>query len=845
MRRGFELTRPPRVQLVAFTGLRPQIVVTVLGIPCLAAGLWGYFGEDPTAQNAAEAAAYFWLPLLIFVSVLVGLSRRPQVFLVAVGLLDAEAAMLGMAPLMALPFAVAVPLVGLGVAAQFLPLSKMRIPYLGAWVGSSAGIAIAVLRNLDMHSPPSGIVIIPAFAFLDAVELALLWWFYAARQKALHVAGEAEARVRDLLNGVDLIGIHMDPDARIDFINDFALQLTGWTREEVIGADWWDTFATPERREERRKHFRDIVADRRTMEQRRESTIVTRSGEVRLIRWSHVTRRGPDGCVTGVASLGEDITAIRAAGEEARRGAEMLSRLVVSSPLPTVVMSLTRETQLWNPAAAELLGWTEAEVVGKPLPTEMYANDRWAVGRTFARARRGQPIGHDLIELTRRDGRIATVRLYGGVLRDRGGKATSVGLQAVDVTQALAVEEQLREAQKMEAVGRLAGGVAHDFNNSLTAIGGFAALIASGSKEPDTREAAETILGAAKRAADLTRELLAYSRRSLLQPQVVEINAMVSAIRPMLLHMLGEDVSIVLQSRVASAMVRVDPGGLERVILNLAANARDAMPQGGHLTISTDRKFRDASGDPNARAWVAISMADTGAGIPPELHSQVFDPFFTTKPVGSGTGLGLSMVKGFVVQSGGEVSLRSVPGMGTTVEILLPEVAETRHHPVAAHSRVDSAVGAETILVVEDEPSVAAVAFQVLSRSGYRVLLADSGGSAIGLLRGHTGPIALLLVDLILPDMRGPQLMEVARAVHPESSVLFASGYSTEIIGQRGELPAEVDLIEKPYAPDELLRRVRDAVDGKVPASRPVDTGSQGPERGGPVGDAGSYERQG
>jgi nitrogen-specific signal transduction histidine kinase/CheY-like chemotaxis protein len=401
------------------------------------------------------------------------------------------------------------------------------------------------------------------------------------------------------------------------------------------------------------------------------------------------------------------------------------------------------------------------------------------------------------------------------VLLDHEGNPMSVGLQAVDVTQALALEEQLREAQKMEAVGRLAGGVAHDFNNSLTAIGGFASLIASGSNEPETREAAETILGAAKRAADLTRELLAYSRRSLLQPQVIEVNGLVGEIRPMLLRLLGEDVSVVFESRVSDAFVRVDPNGLERVLLNLGANARDAMPGGGRVTIAIERRVAEASTDGEARSWVVISVADTGAGIPIELHSQVFDPFFTTKPVGSGTGLGLAMVKGFVVQSGGEVALRSEPGQGTAIDIILPEVADAGKTSAAVPSQPVLSRAGETVLVVEDEPSVAGIVFQILSRGGYRVLLADTGESAIGLLRSHTAQITLLLVDVILPDMRGPQLVEVARATHPESAVLFASGYSADSIGRRGELPAGIDLIEKPYAPNELLRRVRAAIDSR------------------------------
>ena len=711
---------------------------------------------------------------------------------------------------------VAVPLIGVAVAARLVSVDRLIVPYLAAWLASSAGVVIAVAQILDIGAP-STLVVIPAFMLVDAVALTALWRLDAGRLGALNAAAAAESRVRDLLDHVDLVGVNVDRESRIDFINDFALKLTGWERDEVMGADWWDTFVAPDRRAAGRARWPKIMAGQLTMDHQRESTIVTRSGETRLIRWSHVTRHDPDGRVAGVASLGEDITAIRAAEDAARRGAEMLSRLVVSSPLPTVVLGLDRTVQLWNPAAAELLGWTEDEVIGRPVPPVFAGRDRLAIARSFVRARRGQPVGDNLLELSGRDGQTVRVRLYGGVLLGRDGNPMSVGLQAVDVTGALAMEEQLLEAQKMEAVGRLAGGVAHDFNNSLTAIGGFASLIASGSKEPDTREAAETILAAAKRAADLTRELLAYSRKSLLQPQVIEVNALVGAIRPILLRLLGEDVSVVIESRVSDAMVRVDPGGLERVILNLAANARDAMPGGGCLTISTDRRMADAlpeaPAESQARTWVAISVADTGAGIPAELHSQVFDPFFTTKPVGSGTGLGLAMVKGFVVQSGGEVALRSEAGHGTTIDILLPEVADTRKPPAAVPPQPGLARTDETVLVVEDEPSVAGVVFQVLSRSGYRVLLADSGSSAIGLLRGHSSPIALLLVDVILPDMRGPQLVEVARAVHPESAVLFASGYSTEIIGRRGELPDDLDLINKPYSPDELLRRVRDAID--------------------------------
>jgi two-component system cell cycle sensor histidine kinase/response regulator CckA len=793
-----------------------------LSIAMIAVGAWGFLVEEPANRAALQALTYIVVPVLVLAMILVGSGHRPIAVLAASALIDLEAVLVGGGPLVALPFVVAVPLVGVAAAVRVLPPSRLIPPYVAAWFASSAGVAIAVFNALgSVHS--SALVVIPCFSIVDALALALLWHMDASRIRALTAVAEAEARARELLENVDLMGVHLSPESRVDFVNDFGLRLTGWTRDEVMGKDWWDTFSAPELREGARAEYVEVVSGRRFMERQRESTILTKSGDRRLIRWSHVTRHDADGRAAGVASLGEDITAIRAAEDELRRDAELLSTLVVSSPLPTAVVCLDRSVQLWNPALAELLGWSEAEAVGRPVPAALYGHARWTIGRRFVRAVKGESFAHELVELSRRDGGSVRVRLYGGALRDREGQPMAVAMQAVDVTAALAMEEQLREAQKMEAVGRLAGGVAHDFNNSLTAIGGFASLILSSSEEPESREAAETILGAAKRAADLTRELLAYSRRSLLQPQTIDVNALVGAVRPMLLHLLGEDVSVVIESRVSAAMVRVDPNGLERVILNLAANARDAMPGGGRLTISTDRRGRDDATDGKDGRWVAISVSDTGAGIPPELHSQVFDPFFTTKPVGSGTGLGLAMVKGFVVQSGGQVSLVSRPGQGTTIEILLPEMAGEL--PPAPEPVGPEALGrGETVLVVEDDPAVAAVSFQVLSRRGYRVLLADRGESAIALLRGHSGPIALLLVDVILPGMRGPQVVDVARALHPESAVLFASGYSTEAIGRLGELPADIDLIEKPYVPEQLLARVRDGIDRAAAATAPAAT---------------------
>ena len=659
----------------------------VLGLLCLGAGLWGYYAEEPANQNLMFALIFFWLPAAGFLSMIVWGGRRPKALLVAIGLLDIEAALLGLGPPVSLPFVVAVPFVGVAIAARMVGRERQIIPYAVAWLASSSAVALATLRAIDLLSP-AAISIIPAFMIVDAMALGALWRLDAGRLAALEAAGEAESRVRDLLNGVDLLAIHIGADARIDFINDFALRLTGWTREEVIGADWYDTFATQDRRVSDRAGYLDVVAGGPETDRLTEGTISTRSGEVLAVRWSRVIRRDAAGRVTGMAALGENVTAARAAEEEQRRDAEMLSTLVVSSPLPTAVLGLDRTVQLWNPAAFALFGWPESDLAGRPVPSELMGRDRWEIARRFVRAGRGESFDGDLVHLERRDGTQVAVRLYGGALRDRDGRPIAVAIQGVDVTASLELEDQLREAQKMEAVGRLAGGVAHDFNNSLTAIGGFASLIAGGTKEDDTREAAETILGAAKRASDLTKELLAYSRRSLLQPQTIDVNELVGGLRPMVRRLLGEDLAVVVDSRIPEAMVRVDPGGLERVILNLAANARDAMTDGGELTITVDRRLSIDGPDGRTTQWVALSVSDTGAGIPSELHSQVFDPFFTTKPVGSGTGLGLAMVKGFVLQSGGRVSVVPRAGHGTTIEILLPEVSAVgRPRPRPIHAR--------------------------------------------------------------------------------------------------------------------------------------------------------------
>jgi two-component system, cell cycle sensor histidine kinase and response regulator CckA len=780
---------------------------------CVVGGTWGYLSYAPAERTPLQIVFGIIGPLAIFAVVTASRGRRGSLMVAAVGLIDIESALLGTGPLITLPFVIAVPLIGVSFGARLVPPRLLPIVYAAAWLAGTVGFGLAAGRIPTQGSwqTAAGMT---AFMVVDAFALAALWHLESARTRALEALAVAEFQAMDLLNGIDLVAVGVGPDSKIDFINEYAMRVTGWTREEVLGKDWWDTFATPDRREAARDNFQYVVSGERSLEQRRESTILTKSGDVKVIRWSHVHRRGPDGRLKGLASLGEDVTASNAAAEERRHGQELLSNLVLGSPLAAAVVTVDMVVQLWNPATAELLGYSEREVVGKRIPPVFNSRDKWTIGRLFARAAHGDPPVHQLVELCRRDGQSVLARVYFGTIRDLEGRPSAVSIQAVDVTAIHAMEEKLHEAQHMEAIGRLAGGVAHDFNNSLTAIGGFASLIASTSEEPETRESAATILGASRRAADLTRELLAYSRRSLLQPETIDVNELLVSVRPVLASLIGSSVSLVFEADTARALVRVDPGGLERAIVNLATNARDAMPQGGIVSISTGRQASESGS-----GWVSISVADSGTGIPIEAQSKVFDPFFTTKPVGSGTGLGLAMVKGFVVQSGGQVSLRSEPGRGTTIEIRLPAAVEPELSVAEEKKTPAPRGGSESILLVEDDPAVAALGFRVLSLNGYRVLLADSGSAALGLLRTYSERIDLFLVDVMLPDTRGPLLVAAAVPLHPEAAVLYASGYSTEAMARAGELPDGIELIEKPYEPGQLLARVRHILDEAASAA--------------------------
>jgi len=401
---------------------------------------------------------------------------------------------------------------------------------------------------------------------------------------------------------------------------------------------------------------------------------------------------------------------------------------------------------------------------------------------------------------------------------------------ARDITQRKSLEAQLLQAQKMEAVGRLAGGVAHDFNNLLTAILGSADLLLEGlGPDHSEREEAEEIRKAALRAADLTRQLLAFSRQQVLAPQVLDLNEVVANMDKMLRRVIGEDIDLRTAPGRDLRAVRADRGQLEQVVMNLAVNARDAMPAGGKLTIETANMELDeayAREHPVVKpgSYVMLAVSDTGVGMSAETRARIFEPFFTTKPKGKGTGLGLATVYGIVKQSGGYIWAYSEPGRGTSFKIYLPRVEDAAVPARSTPATTPSLRGSETILLVEDQEEVRRLVRRVLEARGYTVLVAASGAEALQVAATHAGPIQLLVTDVIMPAMSGREVGLLVAAARPEAKVLYLSGYADESIVHHGVLEPGIAFLQKPFTAEGLARKVREVLD--TPASSGRDSTS-------------------
>jgi PAS domain S-box-containing protein len=499
-----------------------------------------------------------------------------------------------------------------------------------------------------------------------------------------------------------------------------------------------------------------------------------------------------------------------------RESNQTLEAVVEAAPLAIWVANADGTVRMWNPAAERIFGWRRDEVIGRPPPV-VPLDDGDESRALLERPLRGEALVAVELQRQRKDGAPVDLSVSTAPLRDGSGGIIGVVALAADITQRKQLEQQLRQAQKLEAIGGLAGGIAHDFNNLLTVIGGRSHIAAMGLEADDPRRHhLELITQTVDRAAGLTRQLLAFSRKQILEASVLDLGEVVGGMQPMLRRLIGEDLDLVTELDPGLWRIRADPSQIEQVVLNLIVNARDAMRDGGRLSIEVrnvelDAGYTDAHAGVAAGSYVMLAVSDTGHGMDAATLGQIFEPFFTTKGPGKGTGLGLATVYGIVKQSGGHIWVYSEVGHGTSFKIYLPRVDGPAAAPAIAPGLPRR--GTETVLLAEDDDQVRALARETLEISGYTVLEAAHPEAAVTLAQQHGGALHLLLTDVVMPGMNGRALADRLLALRPGIKVLFMSGYPAAAVAPHGTLDPGTQLLQKPFTPGSLARKVREVLD--------------------------------
>jgi PAS domain S-box-containing protein len=623
----------------------------------------------------------------------------------------------------------------------------------------------------------------------------------------------SEELLRAVIDGTTDAVFMKDRDGRYVLCNEATARFLGTTVAGVLGRDDAELFDPASARAVQEQ-------DRRVMGSGvavTEEDELTAAGVTRTFMVSKAPHRDEHGQVVGVIGIARDNTRRKQADAALRHSEELLRRAEAMAHFGSWTLTVADGTVLASGEATRLFGWAPGPHRLADLMALAHPDDRPRVEAAVRAALAGEPfeMEHRIVV----GGEVKWVQRRVEPEADPRGQVTRLIGVSHDVTARRRLEEQFRQAQKMEAIGTLAGGVAHDFNNLLTVITGYSTLLLGGLAPGDPAwDLLAEIHKAGERAGALTRQLLMFSRQQVLEPKVLDLNGVVADTERMLRRLIGEDVVLAVALDPALAPVRADPGQLEQALLNLAVNARDAMPRGGRLTIETRNVTLDegyAAAHPGARpgAYVLLAVSDTGTGMDPQTRARVFEPFFTTKGPGRGTGLGLAVVHGVVTQSGGCIDVYSEAGRGTAFKVYLPATAERPPAGKSAPGLHAVPRGSETVLLVEDEDALRALAGNVLRSYGYTVLEAGDGREAVRVATEHPGPIDLLVSDVVMPHLGGRQLAERLAAVRPGVRVLFVSGYTDDAVVRHGVLEAEFAFLQKPFTPTALAQKVREVLD--------------------------------
>ena len=600
--------------------------------------------------------------------------------------------------------------------------------------------------------------------------------------------------------------VRFDSECRVTFVNQAAQTLLGKTRAKLLGKMLSDVYpvSTGTRLEE---------SCRRAMAEHRAVSLEHYSEHWR--RW-YVIHALPDSWGGIVVQL-SDITDRKLMEDAVRKSEEKFSKAFHSNPAAITIDDLTNRSFLEvNEAFEEMTGYRRDDVVGRDWAELALLADPNDWDKTIAQVVREGRLRNAEFHFRKKNGDSGAGLLSAELIEVDGKECAITAI--VDITERLQLESQLRQAQKLESVGRLAGGVAHDFNNLLTLINSYSSSILKELRPSDPLYPyAEEIKRAGEHAANLTNQLLTFSRKQFIQPRPLDMNTIVNDAERMLQRLIGEDIELVTTLDPLLGQVMADPDQIHQVIMNLVVNARDAMPEGGKLEITTKNVDVDEGSmavhpDAGPGRYVLMTITDTGIGMDEHTLQSAFEPFFTTKQPGAGTGLGLSTVYGIVRQSGGWIHVRSEVGQGTSCRIYLPRIEASSVPDRAESDRAKALYGSETVLVVEDNEAVRRLTQTILKAYGYHVLEAANSTEAFAIEKEYSGEIHLLLTDVILPGMNGKALSERLRALRPRLKVLFTSGYTADVIARRGVLQRDVAYLPKPFGPESLAAKVREVL---------------------------------
>jgi PAS domain S-box-containing protein len=628
----------------------------------------------------------------------------------------------------------------------------------------------------------------------------------------------------EILEGLDMILWETDAaSGRYVLVNQHAQSILGyppkaWTENPAF----WREHLHPSDREEAVAFRAAAVADGKPF--RQEYRMIAANGRVVWIRDRVQLVAGPRGRLH-LLGVSTDVSDRHDSEEALRESVRRYRETLENAHLSAVSLDLQGAVTFCNDFFLRLAGWERQEVIGRNwfdlfAPPEARESRRQ---RFLAWMREGNLPPHVEAELLTRSNRRRMIAWNHGLLRDVRGRVCGCTSIGEDVTERNELQLQVVHAQKMEALGRLTGGVAHDFNNLLTAISGYSELLQLRLPVSDPlRRHAEEIQKVVDRATELTQRLLAFSRKQPMKPRRLDLNGIVANMDGMLRRVIGEHIILSVNPGRDIHPVRADPGQLEQVVMNLSVNARDAMPKGGTLTISTANMARDAAAGIAALRglppgdWAVITVSDTGVGMDDATLARLFEPFFTTKEAGKGTGLGLSTIYGIVRQNGGMIDVQSRVGEGSRFRVFLPHALDAPEPEEVAARAPAPRRGDETLLVAEDEPYVRELLSDVLSGEGYRVIVANDGGEALAKARGHDGPIHLLITDIVMPGLAGTDLARQLVAERPGLRVLFISGHTGTSAVKPDQIPVPSAFLQKPFSMSTLFQRVRDLLAGEA-----------------------------